>query len=100
MLPRPDGISSLPQHYDLMMTEPNLAVVDTVRALAREHDTTPSAIALAWVLAKPFVSSAIIGPKNPMQLEDNLAAADVTLAPEEVAQLDAVSEFARSLIRW
>ena len=39
-------------------------------------------------------------PKNPMQLEDNLAAADVTLAPEEVAQLDAVSDFARSLIRW
>ena len=97
---RPDGITSLPQHYDLMMTEPNLAVVETVRTLARKHDTTPSAIALAWVLAKPFVSSAIIGPKNPMQLEDNLAAADVTLAPEEVAQLDAVSEFARSLIRW
>ena len=95
-----DGITSLPQHYDLMMTEPNLAVVKTVRALAMEYDTTPSAIALAWVLAKPFVSSAIIGPKNPMQLEDNLAAADVTLAPEEVAQLDAVSEFARSLIRW
>ena len=73
---------------------------DRATLLRGEYDTTPSAIALAWVLAKPFVSSAIIGPKNPMQLEDNLAAADVTLAPEEVAQLDAVSEFARSLIRW
>ena len=80
----PGGISSLPQHYDLMMTEPNLRVVETVRTLAQVYDTTPSAIALAWVLAKPFVSSAIIGPKNPMQLEDNLAAADVTLTPEEV----------------
>ena len=90
----PGGISSLPQHYDLMMTETNLRVVETVRTLAQVYDTTPSAIALAWVLAKPFVSSAIIGPKNPMQLEDNLAAADVTLTPEEVAQLDAVSEFA------
>ncbi|MCY4438259.1 MAG: aldo/keto reductase [Chloroflexi bacterium] len=95
----PGGITSLPQHYDLMMTEPNVAVVDTVRALAREHDTTPSAIALAWVMAQPFVSSAIIGPKNPYQLEDNLAAADVTLTPEDLARLDAVSAFARSLIR-
>ena len=33
---RPDGITSLPQHYDLMMTEPNLRVVETVRTLARE----------------------------------------------------------------
>ena len=95
----PGGITSLPQHYDLMMSEPNVAVVDTVRALAREHDTTPSAIALAWVIAQPFVSSAIIGPKNPYQLEDNLAAADVTLTPEDLARLDAVSAFARGLIR-
>ena len=95
----PGGITSLPQHYDLMMTEPNVAVVDTVLDLAREHDTTPSAIALAWVMAQPFVSSAIIGPKNPYQLEDNLAAADVTLTPEDLARLDAVSAFARGLIR-
>ena len=95
----PGGITSLPQHYGLMMSEPNVAVVDTVRALAREHDTTPSAIALAWVMAQPFVSSAIIGPKNLYQLEDNLAAADVTLTPEDLARLDAVSAFARGLIR-
>ena len=96
---RPDGITSLPQHYDLMMTAPNLAVVETVKTLAQGYGTTPSAIALAWVLAKPFVSSAIIGPKNPMQLEDNLAAADVTLTPEDIARLDTVSDFARSLVR-
>ena len=82
-----------------MLTEPNLAVVDTVRAMARAHGTTPSAIALAWVMAQPFVSSAIIGPKNHFQLEDNLAAADVTLSPDDIARLDAVSDFARGLIR-
>ena len=95
----PGGITSLPQHYDLMLTEPNLAVVDTVRALAREHGATPSAIALAWVMAQPFVSSAIIGPKNHFQLDDNLAAAEVTLSPEDLARLDAVSAFARGLVR-
>lgn len=96
---RPDGITSLPQHYDLMMSEPNLAVVDAVRAIAREHGATPSAIALAWVMAQPFISSAIIGPKNPLQLEDNLAAADIALSPENIAHLDTVSDFARSLKR-
>lgn len=97
---RPDGITSLPRHYDLMMTEPNLNVVQAVRALAQDYGTTPSAVALAWVLAQPFVSSAIIGPKNQAQLADNLAAADVTLASADVAHLDAVSDFARGLVRW
>ena len=82
-----------------MLTEPNLNVVEAVRALAQAHGTTPSAIALAWVMAQPFVSSAIIGPKNPFQLEDNLAAADVTLSPEDMASLDSVSDFARNLPR-
>lgn len=97
---RPDGITSLPQHYDLMLSEPNLAVVAALRDLAREYDTTPSAIALAWVVAQPFISSAIIGPKNPAQLQDNLAAADVALRPEHVARLNAVSDFARNHVRW
>ncbi len=96
---RPDGISSLPRHYDLMLTEPNLAVVETLRSLAQAYQTTPSAIALAWVLAQPFVSSAIIGPKNPFQLQDNLAAAQVALSPADVALLDDVSDFARGLVR-
>ena len=96
---RPDGITSLPQHYDLMLTEPNLNVVEAVSALAQAHGTTPSAIALAWVMAQPFVSSAIIGPKNHFQLDDNLAAADVTLSPEDMASLDSVSEFACNLPR-
>jgi aryl-alcohol dehydrogenase-like predicted oxidoreductase len=95
----PGGITSLPQHYDLMMTPANIAVVEAVKALAQEHETTPSAIALAWVMAQPFVSSAIIGPKNQAQLADNLAAADVSLSPAEVAHLSEVSDFARGLIR-
>ncbi len=96
---RPDGITSLPQHYDRMMSAPNLAVVEMLRELAGEYGATPSAIALAWVVAQPFVSSAIIGPKNHFQLEDNLAAAAVALSPADVARLDAVSDFARGLVR-
>ncbi|CAB1066022.1 hypothetical protein D1BOALGB6SA_10821 [Olavius sp. associated proteobacterium Delta 1] len=40
------------------------------------------------MLAKPFVSSLIIGATNPQQLEDNLGAAKITLSAEDVQVLD------------
>lgn len=46
---------------------------------------------LAWLLAKPHVTSVIIGAKRVEQLEDNLGAVDVVLTDDELARLDAVS---------
>jgi aryl-alcohol dehydrogenase-like predicted oxidoreductase len=56
--------------------------------LAAERSTNVSAIALAWMLADPVISSPIIGPRNLKQLNDNLAALDVTISPQEKAVLD------------
>ena len=42
-------------------------------------------VALAWLLAQPYVTSVIIGAKNDEQLADNLAATELTLTPEELA---------------
>jgi aryl-alcohol dehydrogenase-like predicted oxidoreductase len=67
--------------------------IDAVKAIAKEKDTTPSAIALAWLLAKPTVSSVIFGARSIEQLDDNLKAVDVKLTPEDVAKLDAASAF-------
>ncbi|WP_144160212.1 aldo/keto reductase [Paraburkholderia sp. BCC1885] len=65
------------------------AILDEVIAVAQEAGVTPSEIALAWVAAKgPFP---IIGPRTLAQLENNLAALDVTLSSEQMARLDAVS---------
>ncbi|HWL88601.1 MAG TPA: aldo/keto reductase, partial [Polyangiaceae bacterium] len=50
-------------------------------------DISVARVALAWLLAQPFVTSVITGAKNREQLGDNLAAADVTLAPEHLAAL-------------
>lgn len=65
--------------------------VDAVRRLAEERGTTPSAIALAWLLAKPTVSSVIFGARSIEQLDANLAAADVALTADEVKALDDAS---------
>jgi aryl-alcohol dehydrogenase-like predicted oxidoreductase len=65
--------------------------VETLRAVAAERNTTPSAAALAWLLAKPQVTSVIFGARSLQQLDDNLAAADVKLTPADIAKLDEVS---------
>lgn len=67
--------------------------VDAVKAIAREKETTASAVALAWLLAKPTVSSVIFGARSLAQLDDNLKAAEVKLTAEEVQRLDEASRF-------
>ena len=53
-----------------------------------ELDTTPARVALAWVSGRPGVASPILGARTLAQLDDNLAALDVKLAPEHVAALE------------
>jgi len=73
--------------------ERNWKLLDTVRAIATELEVTPSAVSLAWLLAKPSVSSVIFGARNLEQLETNLAAVDVELTPGQLATLDHASAF-------
>ncbi|MFT8958213.1 MAG: aldo/keto reductase, partial [Gluconobacter oxydans] len=65
------------------------AILDTLIAVAEEVGVTPSEIAIAWVAAKG--SLPIIGPRTVAQLQNNLAAAKVTLSPEQIGRLDKVS---------
>jgi len=66
-------------------------VVDVVKAVAREAGTAPATVAIAWVLAQPFVSGVIIGPKTAAQLDGNLAAAELKLTADQLARLNDVS---------
>lgn len=65
------------------------SALDAVLAVAEEAGATPGEIAIAWVLAKGVLP--ILGPRTPDQLAGNLAAADVTLSPEQIARLDVAS---------
>lgn len=65
--------------------------LDAVNAIAKERETTASAVALAWLLAKPAVSSVIFGARSIAQLDDNLKAADVKLGADDVKRLDDAS---------
>lgn len=73
------------------LTEQNLTIAEEVAAVAGELGCTPAQAALAWTLANPAVASPVLGARTPAQLNDNLGALDVTLSPEHLAALDAVS---------
>jgi aryl-alcohol dehydrogenase-like predicted oxidoreductase len=75
-------------------------VVAAMREIGAAHDVSVARVALAWLLAKPHVMSVIIGAKTVAQLEDNLAAVTLTLSPEEIARLDAVSALPAEYPGW
>ena len=65
-------------------------VVDQLQPLAGARGIPLSQFALAWVMQRPAVTSAIIGPRTMEQLEDNLAADGVQLTDDELKQVDAI----------
>jgi len=73
------------------LNERTFTIVDKLVRIAAEQETTPAAVALAWVQARPGVDSTIIGARTMEQLEKNLAALEVTLDAGQTAALDATS---------
>jgi hypothetical protein len=59
--------------------------------IAKAHACSPARISLSWLLAKPVVTSVIIGAKRLDQLEENLAAVEVQLTEDALKLLDQVS---------
>ena len=71
--------------------EAGFRLVDKMREIGRPHGATVAQVALAWLLAKPFVTSVILGATKMSQLEDNLQAMEVKLLDSEVAALDQIT---------
>lgn len=67
-------------------------VIDTLIQVAKEVSSTPARVALAWLQARPGVSSTIIGARTLHQLEDNLSSLEVKLSPEQMVRLTKASE--------
>jgi diketogulonate reductase-like aldo/keto reductase len=72
--------------------ERTYAVVDELEIIAKAHDTSVAAVALAWVQAQPGVSSTIIGARRMSQLDANVNALDVKLTADDFAHLGGLSK--------
>jgi aryl-alcohol dehydrogenase-like predicted oxidoreductase len=75
-------------------------IVEAMREVGNAHGVSVARVALAWLLAKPHVMSVIIGAKTIEQLDDNIAAAELTLTADEIARLDQVSELTPEYPGW
>jgi aryl-alcohol dehydrogenase-like predicted oxidoreductase len=66
-------------------------ILDMMAPIAKAHGCSPARVSLAWLLAKPVVTSVIVGAKRLDQLQDNLTAVELTFTEDELRQLDEVS---------
>ena len=74
------------------LNDKTYAIIDALIATAKQVDSTPARVALAWLAQKPGVSSIILGARSKKQLDDNLAAAELTLSTTQIQKLDELSK--------
>jgi len=96
---RPSGATRLGEDpgrgmeaYDRRGTDRTWHVIDAVQKVAEDRGVSMAEVALAWVTARPAVSSTILGARTLDQLEANLRSADLHLTAAEAAALDAASD--------
>lgn len=76
------------------------AVLDELQAIATDLGASIAQVALAWLLAKPVVTSVILGASKPAQLADNLGAINLVLGADTLARLDALTAPAEIYPHW
>jgi aryl-alcohol dehydrogenase-like predicted oxidoreductase len=90
--PRSSRAARTPEHFDFggPIHDRKMAVVEELAVLAGEAGVTLADLAHAFVLAHPGVTSAIIGPRTPEQLQQVLAGADTSLSADVLDRIDAL----------
>ena len=71
-------------------------VLEVVQDVAEARGVSMPQVALAWLAARPAVTSVILGARTTEQLRDDLGAAGVTLDPDDITRLDVVSDPGRA----
>jgi len=64
--------------------------IEVMRGIAQQRDISVTQVAIAWLLAKPGVSTILAGASRPEQVAENVQGAEVTLTDTEIAALDAI----------
>ncbi|WP_062012502.1 aldo/keto reductase [Aureimonas sp. AU4] len=71
--------------------EATWTAIEAVQLIAESRGVTMAQVALAWLAARPAVTSVILGARDTRQLDDNMGAADLVLSVEETQRLDDAS---------
>jgi aryl-alcohol dehydrogenase-like predicted oxidoreductase len=89
-LGKDDHRSQLDPRFQEPELSKNLAVVDGLKPIAKAAGHSVAQLAIAWVLRRPEVTSAIVGARRPAQIEETVGAGDWTLSPDEIAAVNAL----------
>jgi aryl-alcohol dehydrogenase-like predicted oxidoreductase len=83
----PDDWRRKSRQFQPPQLERNLALRDALAPVARRHGATISATAVAWTLAWPGVTGAIVGARSPEQVDGWIGAAELRLTGEDLAEI-------------
>ena len=83
----PDDWRQRFEHFKSPRLEQNLALRDALRPIAAKHAASVAAVAVAWTLAWPGVTGAIVGARSPEQVDGWLAAADLALDADDLSAI-------------
>jgi aryl-alcohol dehydrogenase-like predicted oxidoreductase len=86
--------------FPIVDKERTWRILEVMAPIAKAHGCSPARLSLAWLLAKPVVTSVIIGAKRVEQLQDNLASVQLTLTLDQLNQLDQVSAIPPEYPGW
>ena len=82
------------RHRDAMFLEPqlssNLTLVEGLKQVALRNNRTTAQLAIAWVLRRAEVTSAIVGARRPSQIEETVSAGDWALSAEDIASVESL----------
>jgi aryl-alcohol dehydrogenase-like predicted oxidoreductase len=85
-LPQDDWRRISPEFREPNLTR-NLRVVEKLRTVGGRHGKSPAEVAIAWTLRSPAVTGAIVGARNPKQVEGFIGAAEWRLSEDEIREI-------------
>jgi aryl-alcohol dehydrogenase-like predicted oxidoreductase len=82
-----DWRRNLPNFKEPLLSR-NLELVEVLRAIGGRHGRSPGEVAIAWTLANPAVTGAIVGVRSPKQVEGIIGALEFRLGSEEMTEIE------------
>jgi aryl-alcohol dehydrogenase-like predicted oxidoreductase len=86
-LPKTDWRTRNDQFKEPKLSE-NLKLVDRLRTVGTHHGRSPGEVAIAWTLRNPAVTGAIVGARNPKQVDGIIGAMDFRLTTSEIEEIE------------
>jgi aryl-alcohol dehydrogenase-like predicted oxidoreductase len=80
--------------YSGYLTDRSYDIVEGLRTFAEQRGVSMAALALAWLLAQPAVPTVTPGATKPEQIDSNVAAADIELSDDDLAEIESIVETA------